>query len=612
VVLIVLSVALSAAITVGPAAKAADGTILRTITAQNYSCSVGTGIAFDGTNLLLSCNDNNKITAVSPLDGSFVTDYEISGIPSIGAIAWDRSNSVLWACGGFSGDDHIVYVIDLAKKEASEAFSGGPGCVDGLAYDATDNSLWLSPDVSPTVYHYKRFGELIQSYPANLGSCGNSGLAIGGRYLFLANNGCSEIYRADRADPAATELFGTYSARLEDMECDDVSFRTTRQAAIWSKDAYDAVLNAFELNPGDCGYGGAPPIDETDTDEDGLPDSWETYGLRAEAGLVLIDLPGMGAKPDHKDIFLRIDAEQGAELSKDARRKLVRAYAQAPVTNHDGRGGINLHIETGPRLTRDDSDRFKNTVTEDGKSVKRPNYDKIFSYWTENARWLASVYHYAISVHWSGTGGLQGQSSGIPAQLLFFNMCGSQRLFVRHCPASSDEQAVTVMHELGHNLGLRHGGGDGINYKPNYLSIMNYSFSVDRSEIPGIGMTYSRWGPDSLHLLDEKSLSEDDGVLVKDGSVPARARTIYYCPKTGKAREARVNARTNWNCEKGIQPGRIDANINYPKKERDSDDGGVLSDLSKLEPFNDWAHLQFTGGNIGSSTVSWQPGVPVA
>ena len=32
------------------------------------------------------------------------------------------------------------------------------------------------------------------------------------------------------------------------------------------------------------------------------------------------------------------------------------------------------------------------------------------------------------------------------------------------------------MHELGHNLGLRHGGGDDVNYKPNYLSIMNYAF----------------------------------------------------------------------------------------------------------------------------------------
>ena len=31
------------------------------------------------------------------------------------------------------------------------------------------------------------------------------------------------------------------------------------------------------------------------------------------------------------------------------------------------------------------------------------------------------------------------------------------------------------MHELGHNLGLRHGGGDDTRCKPNYLSIMSYA-----------------------------------------------------------------------------------------------------------------------------------------
>jgi hypothetical protein len=85
------------------------------------------------------------------------------------------------------------------------------------------------------------------------------GLAAGGPYLFLANDGCSQIYRAVKSDPVATELFGSYPARLEDMECDDLTFGADGKAAIWSKDAYDAVLNAYELNPGDCGFGGLPP-----------------------------------------------------------------------------------------------------------------------------------------------------------------------------------------------------------------------------------------------------------------------------------------------------------------------------------------------------------------
>src|SRR5262249_4202145 len=38
------------------------------------------------------------------------------------------------------------------------------------------------------------------------------------------------------------------------------------------------------------------------------------------------------------------------------------------------------------------------------------------------------------------------------------------------------QQATSFMHELGHNLGLGHGGGDDINSKPNYQSVMNYDF----------------------------------------------------------------------------------------------------------------------------------------
>ena len=37
------------------------------------------------------------------------------------------------------------------------------------------------------------------------------------------------------------------------------------------------------------------------------------------------------------------------------------------------------------------------------------------------------------------------------------------------------------MHELGHTLGLHHGGGDDINNKPNYYSVMNYAWQVPHS-----------------------------------------------------------------------------------------------------------------------------------
>ncbi len=39
-------------------------------------------------------------------------------------------------------------------------------------------------------------------------------------------------------------------------------------------------------------------------------------------------------------------------------------------------------------------------------------------------------------------------------------------------------QSGTFMHELGHTLGLQHGGGDSTNCKSNYLSVMNYMFQT--------------------------------------------------------------------------------------------------------------------------------------
>jgi hypothetical protein len=83
-----------------------------------------------------------------------------------------------------------------------------------------------------------------------------------------------------------------------------------------------------------------------------------------------------------------------------------------------------------------------------------------------------------------------------------------------------EQQAGTFMHELGHTLGLHHGGLDNDNLKPNYLSLMNYSFqdcsvpSVPTADLPG-GCDFSRVAlPPVTELLDERSLDECQGIGV--------------------------------------------------------------------------------------------------
>lgn len=243
--------------------RAANGDNLRTIIADRTGTqcasldasgnhgSIGTGIAFDGTNLLLSCWPDGSLVAVDPADGSQVSVQFPTGItPNFGALAWDNGRMLLWACSG--GND--VGTIDLAANAFTSKFASA-GCVDGLAYDSADDTIWSSDDVASTVQHYTVDGTLIAEYPVSLGSCGNSGIAVGGPKLYLANNGCSEIYEVAK-DFSSSTLFASFPARLEDLECDNVTFVADGKAAIWSNDAYDNILNAWEIPNGACVFGG--------------------------------------------------------------------------------------------------------------------------------------------------------------------------------------------------------------------------------------------------------------------------------------------------------------------------------------------------------------------
>ena len=93
------------------------------------------------------------------------------------------------------------------------------------------------------------------------------------------------------------------------------------------------------------------------------------------------------------------------------------------------------------------------------------------------------IFHYMIFAHnlgmYDNTGNLtfaSGISEDIPADS-FIVALGHYAGQV----GTSLQQAGTFMHELGHNLGLHHGGQEDTNYKPNYLSVMNYLFQMPES-----------------------------------------------------------------------------------------------------------------------------------
>jgi len=250
---------------------------------------------------------------------------------------------------------------------------------------------------------------------------------------------------------------------------------------------------------------------QQDSDGDGLLNSWETTGIDVNRdGRIDLSLKALGANPLHKDIFVEVDYMQFHKPRTQAIMNVINSFAKADVTNPDRRPGITLHVLVNEQIPHQNTinglsglTAIKNTRF--GFAIERtlPDVANIIA-----AKKLA--FHYGLFVHslaggsWSGIGELPGND--------FIVSLGSNAWGVDpvtgHRVGSLEQQQGTFMHELGHNLNLRHGGGDNINRKPNYLSVMNYLFQMG-STVASRPLDYSRC---VVAALNENSLSEPAGV----------------------------------------------------------------------------------------------------
>lgn len=210
----------------------------------------------------------------------------------------------------------------------------------------------------------------------------------------------------------------------------------------------------------------------------------------------------------------------------------------------------------------------------------------------------AAVFHYCIFAHhaayqqkgllWLPNSGI---SRGIPGSDFIVSLADWP---VGGGTGTTNEQAGTFMHELGHNLGLRHGGDDHGNYEPNFLSVMNYSFQMQGLTINGGAghFDYSRF---ALPDLDENALDETVGL---NGGPPINGYgTRYYC-WLGERRVINANGQIDWNCNLNSAEVNVQADINQD------------SQLTILSSYDDWDNLIFEGGAIGYTGT--MPALPVA
>jgi hypothetical protein len=231
---------------------------------------IGVGVTFDGTNLWYSCAQSTPdLFRADPHTGQVTASYTIGG--GIGALAYDATHNVIYAGWGNSSNQGNIYSIQLDANHNvtnSAVKFTAPGAIvcgldDGLAYDGSNDTLYVSDDCSTTIHHYDTSGNNLGSFPWAGSGCYNSGLALGNQLIFEGADGCSKVYVVDKSANQtvkyqfSTAVAGDPNFRDEGLSCDTSSF--PGKDVMWSKEAYAPErAHAFEIPAGSCGVGGLP------------------------------------------------------------------------------------------------------------------------------------------------------------------------------------------------------------------------------------------------------------------------------------------------------------------------------------------------------------------
>jgi hypothetical protein len=344
---------------------------------------------------------------------------------------------------------------------------------------------------------------------------------------------------------------------------------------------------------------------EKDSDEDGLPDSWEKNGIDINHDNIIdLDLPGLKARWDHKDIFVEIDymgssAGHNHDPIDGAIEDVKRAFANAPVTNPDNTNGITLHVLQDQAVPHKDEIDWN-----DFYQIKKEYFGTKSEQDSPNKQYILEarkmVYHYCLFAHlqkggtWSGSGELKGNDFMVTLGA-FSGSTGDR-----------GEQAATFMHELGHNLGLDHGGGDDENFKPNYLSVMNYMFIFEFRHVATRPLDYSRI---KLDTINEIKIDEIKGVGV---SVIPTYETQWF--ETGYSF---LNYTTNTYQLTVVplkpidygQNGAID-DFTYIYNLNEYPQWNQTTGLDELRGYNDWENLVYRFRGYPSFAEGPNPSIP--
>ena len=242
-----------------------------------------------------------------------------------------------------------------------------------------------------------------------------------------------------------------------------------------------------------------------DADGDGIPDSAEVSG-GTYAGL---DLYSMGARINQKDIFIEVDY-----MNSNDPGIIPRSESLQMVVNAFAAKNINVHFDTGTQFSSTFSTANFNlgqgsnqvpyepcvymdqTTCNLNTSSRRSIYDWKIDNMDLRRR---NIFHYALFGNSQLANGAGTGYTGIAEKpgndiLVTLGSNGNFSTSGQGLNRLINSHASILMHELGHNLGLGHGGFENTNDKPNYYSIMNYTYALEGLDANPNGSTaYQRW-----------------------------------------------------------------------------------------------------------------------
>jgi hypothetical protein len=252
-------------------ANAAVGDVLRTL---NPSPSGnGRALTFDPVSgHLFYTNYGDPHIYVIDTAGSPIKTLSpsVGGSPiNYGALTWQStpSGGVLWGgrYDGSGGVDKIdpnsgsvIPAFNFSLPAGGSCYSQPPGYIDGLAFDSSDNTLWLGDDAARTVYHVNLNGNPIGGSLAIPSGLCRSGIAVAGNFLWFGllsgpDQAPYEIGRVSKTDTST--LLQTISINNgggpEGVALDHSSF--PGKCAIWtSQFGFSTTLQAREIPAGLC------------------------------------------------------------------------------------------------------------------------------------------------------------------------------------------------------------------------------------------------------------------------------------------------------------------------------------------------------------------------